>query len=233
MRQAALMRGNLGRSGRAPRRARGSRALVPLVLLLGAGCENRLVAYEGGVMLADADQVGPAQPGPRLVVREAGDDATLAQPTTGPVRVAIERQVPWRRVRALLHRLDGGAVPYQLLVGNRDDVRTFVLSQPVGDQPSIELRAYGNGQFCIRPPESAEAYCVQGAGGHIPRAFVRETLREAVKAYQLTNVTALLDPDMQWADAVRAIDGARTCCPGQPLQVAVGNRQPPAPTAAE
>ena len=54
---------------------------------------------------------------------------------------------------------------------------------------------------------------MQGADKkHVQRAFVRETIRDAVKAYGITDVDVMVTPDLQWADVVKTIDGARTCC---------------------
>lgn len=189
------------------------------------GCAPRRLAYEGGVLLAEADAVRPATPGPRLVVR-AGENAPPTPPAGDILRVAIERGVPWQRVRELMSSLDQQKRSYQMLVGKGRHVVAFVPSDTIGDGPVIELLAYADGQFCVRPPESTEAYCVQGAGGHIPRAFVRETLRKAVKEYERTAVSAVLDPAMEWADAVRAIDGARTCCGETSVRVAIRNQAP-------
>jgi len=47
---------------------------------------------------------------------------------------------------------------------------------------------------------------------HIDRAFVRDVMAKAVKAYDLKRVHVMVDPSLTWGDAVRAVDGARTCC---------------------
>ena len=201
------------------------RSTTLLALVVVAGCQTRRLAYEGGVLLAEADAVQPAQTGPRLVVRTT-DDPIAATPSGDVLRVAIERGVPWQRVRSLMQSLDQDQRRYQMIVGRGREVFAFVPSDSLGDEPVIQLLAYADGQFCVRPPESTEAYCVQGAGGHIPRAFVRETLRKAVKEYDRTSVSVVLDPTMEWADVVRAIDGARTCCGSTKIRVAIRNQEP-------
>ena len=55
--------------------------------------------------------------------------------------------------------------------------------------------------------------CFQGGDRrHVHRAFGREHIREAVKAYERHEVRVRVDPAIEWADAIRAVDGARTCC---------------------
>ena len=41
---------------------------------------------------------------------------------------------------------------------------------------------------------------------------MREIVRHAVDGYKLPVVHVKPDESQSWADAVRAIDGARTCC---------------------
>ena len=67
-----------------------------------------------------------------------------------------------------------------------------------------------------------EATCVARSDKkHIDRAFVRELTRTAVKEYDLAQVRVVVDPALEWGDAVRAIDGARTCCGQKSISVSV------------
>jgi hypothetical protein len=137
------------------------------------------------------------------------------------VLLAIEREVPWARARALLER-NRPDYPVLPLVGKRDQVHGITLFDPPSGKPVIELTGNVEGKFCIRPPNSVEAYCVQGSSRHISRAFVRETVRNAVNAYGLTELGLVPDEDLEWVNVVRLIDGARTCCPGVVVSVGLG-----------
>ena len=46
-------------------------------------------------------------------------------------------------------------------------------------------------------------------------------MRETVKKWERTDVAVTIDPATEWADALRAIDGARTCCGTTEVRVAL------------
>ena len=86
----------------------------------------------------------------------------------------------------------------------------------------IRLFTTDRGKACVSPPGVAEAKCVQrGDKKHIDRAFVRELIREAIRGYGIADVVVELPPTIEWADAVRAVDGARTCCKNVQPRVSV------------
>ena len=64
---------------------------------------------------------------------------------------------------------------------------------------------------------------------HIHRAFVRGNVDEAARAYQLREVQVRVEPDVEWADVVRTVDGARTCCGSKRLAVAIDRGEPAPP----
>jgi hypothetical protein len=76
---------------------------------------------------------------------------------------------------------------------------------------------------CVSPPGAEERVCsARPDGKHVDRAFVREIIRQAVKQYGLTAVHVRPQAELEWADVVRAVDGARTCCgSGQKIDVSV------------
>lgn len=188
-------------------------AIGGVVAAVVAACgPNPYEARIEGVLLADADATAPAGDGPLVKVTPGVEPELPAAGATKTARLAIARDVAWSRVQAVVNELRARGIEPTILVGNRSDVRGFVLSEPL-DGPAIQLTSTPDGKFCVGPPTTNEAKCVQSSDRkHINRAFVRETIRDAVKAYGLTEVDVQVAPDLEWADVVRTIDGARTCC---------------------
>ena len=52
---------------------------------------------------------------------------------------------------------------------------------------------------------------------HADRAGIRQLVREARKGYRLDNLSLSVDPMIEYADYIRAVDGARTCCTKLPM----------------
>jgi len=191
-----------------------------LVVVVGlCGCESHLEAKVGGAVLPQASGVVPASAGPTLVIKP-GQPAPALGP--GPVRLAIDIAVPWRELTPLFAAADTAGAQPSLLVGQRHRIHGFVLSDAPTDEPSLRLRATATGKFCLSPPGTREAYCVEsGDRRHISAAYVREAVQKAVAAYGITAARVFPDDDARWADIVRTIDGARTCCGKRPFRVTV------------
>jgi hypothetical protein len=181
-----------------------------------SGCDGRrMEARIDGALLPETDGTGvdPAPAGPTLVVRLETDEATLAVPAGPNVRLAIDRAVPWRRVEALIARVERAGAKPVLLVGDRHRVRAIALRDPLSGEAAIQMLATTTGKACVGPPDSSEMRCVQGLDEkHIHRAFVRGNVEDAIKAYKIREVVVAVQPEVEWADVVRALDGARTCC---------------------
>lgn len=180
-------------------------------LLLAACGKNPYEAVVDGVVLASADKVVMPAPGPN--VKLTLDHLEPQIPDVPVARLVIATDVSWGRVKTTLAAMQAKGVEPVILVGVDSDVRAFVLSDDF-DGPSIHLTSTPDGKFCVGPPTTNEAKCVTSSDQkHINRAFVRETIRDAVKAYApLRNVDAMVTDDLEWGDVVRTVDGARTCC---------------------
>jgi len=203
------------------------RALVGALLLLAACGRNPYEATVEGVRLADADKVVAVDDGP--VVKLTLDELEPAIPKVPAARVAIARDVTWERVQAMLARFVQANVRPVIVVNKRGDVGALTMSDEIGEH-SIHLVARVGGQFCVHPEGTDEKKCVTANDHkHINRAYVRELMREAVKAYQLTDVDLMVAPDLWWVDVVHALDGARTCCKGTEVRVKIvpGDPGPP------
>jgi len=186
------------------------RPLVAAIVLVAACGPNPYQAKVEDILLADADEIVTVEDGP--LVKLSLEYLEPEIPDAPVFRLAIARDVSWERVqKTLAAARDKGARPV-ILVGRRSDIGAFVLSEEIAG-PSIHLTSTPDGKFCVGPPTTNEAKCVQGADKkHVQRAFVRETIRDAVKAYGITEVDVMVTPDLEWADVVKTIDGARTCC---------------------
>jgi hypothetical protein len=192
--------------------------LAPLLVLAACG-SNPYEARVEGIRLADADKTIEAKPGP--TVKLTLDDLEPAIPQAPAARLVIARDVSWARVQSTLGRFEAAGVEPVILVGSRGKVGALDLSEEISEQ-SIHLTATSDGKFCVGPPTTGEARCTKNqAGAHIPRNYVREEIRAAVKAYELTDVDVVLDGDLWWVDVVHAIDGARTCCKGTTVKVKI------------
>ncbi|HWN66402.1 MAG TPA: hypothetical protein VNM90_02120 [Haliangium sp.] len=147
-------------------------------------------------------------------------DRPATVPDAPVVKLAIDRDATWGQVKATLHVIDQRKQKAILLVAERRTVRSLPRFDQVDkiDVPdllahAIEITAYTDGKVCVRHPTVAEAKCVQTPSRtYIDGAFTRQLVREAVDGYKLTKTVADLPDALQWDDAVRVIDGVRTCC---------------------
>ncbi len=179
-----------------------------LLAALAGGCENPITNV-GNARLIEADETVKAPDGPLL---EVGKERVPAQ-VSGPVRLAADRDLPYAQVVAAAGAVKAAGGTPVLLVARRKLVEALPDPAPPDDVPAIRLHARIEGKACISPPDNEEATCVSRIDQkRIDRAFVRQILYRAVEEYGLTHVRVVIDPDLPWADAVRAIDGARTCC---------------------
>jgi hypothetical protein len=189
-------------------------AVIAAVFVAGCGLKGKGDAEVEGVLIAQADgNVMPAEaPTVTLAKGERAADVTL--PEGDAVRLAIGREVPYGEAKALIKRVETAGKKPIILVGQRYKLRALELNDTL-DKPSsaIRLVATPDGKACVAPPDNPESKCVfQQISDHVSTAFVREFVREAVRGYRLNEVRVFVRPSVEWADVVRSVDGARTCC---------------------
>lgn len=183
-----------------------SAAALALATLALAACDNRNEARVGGAVLPQAFGTSPLPSGSRAVAVKPG--AAPAAVAAGDA-FAFDVNVPWSEARALI-----AAHPEApLVVGDRSALRGFALQDPGAAGPAVKIVATARGKFCLSPPGTDLAYCMESSDRrHISAAFVREAMRKAVAEYGITQARVDPEEDVLWADLVRTIDGARTCC---------------------
>jgi hypothetical protein len=180
-----------------------------------AACANKGEAEVDGVLIPQADGLVDAPDGATMAVNKETIDTAPVPSGAGLLRLAVARDVPWDRVSALIERVKAaGRTPF-LLAGHAHKVRGFRLEdeRARGAEHVISVISYIDGKACVQPPGAIEAICVQSPDGrYIDRAFLREQVRRQVKTYDVKTVEVELASGLSWADVVRTIDGARTCC---------------------
>jgi hypothetical protein len=190
--------------------------LTCFALLLLAGCGRDLFVKVGPVTLADADGVVAPESGPLLVLGPAADAPLPSVPAGAKVvQIAAARDLPYARVRELVKAVHAaGARPVLLVGASGKPMALPHTGAAVAKSILLETEKSGDdAKACMQPPEALERQCAARPGSpHVDRAFVRQIVRDAVKGYGLDVVHVKPDEQMSWADAVRAIDGARTCC---------------------
>lgn len=189
--------------------------LFVVFTMASAACKSRSQAYAADVWIAQAEGIMSKPKGKAVAIVRGQVPKKVTEEifgTSKDVLLAVARDVRWHNVRDLRKALiDQGRVPH-LLVANSRKVGAFKLRDTLVGEP-IRVYVSVGGKLCVAPPNSIEARCVQrGDRKHVDRAFTRESVREAVNAYNLHDVLVDVPADLDWADVVRAIDGARTCC---------------------
>lgn len=194
------------------------RRVLPCLLLplAAAACDQRNEARVGDAILPQAMRTTAPPPGTPVAVLPGKPPAAAAG-----AQLAIDVNVPWTEVKPLL------AASPVLLVGDRDRLRAFQLEDTLDpDEPTLKVIATARGKFCVSPPGTDLAYCMESADKkHISAAFVREVMRKAVTEYEITQARLDVEDEILWADIVRTVDGARTCCGKTPVRIAFLQRK--------
>ena len=177
----------------------------------GCGRNDRMFAFVGKAMLPECDGVIPAEPGVDVVILPSDTETII--PNAPVIRIAADRFVPWSKVRDVARQIEAQGSQPVFLVGVDDKVRAFVLSEELGGGPTIRVTSTADGKSCIQEPGHEEGICAQSVNRqHIERSSVREFVEQAMKASGATEVEVSVEGTLGWADVVRTIDGARTCC---------------------
>ncbi len=187
---------------------------LALAIVVVAACDNHHEARVGPALLPQANLTAPLPPGATPVAVMPGVAPSLP---AGPAALAIDVNVPWAQVAAQVRATPAPT----LVVGRYRHLRAFTLEDELDAGPAIKITATAQGKFCVGPPGTDLAYCLESADRrHISAAFVREVIGKAVAEYDLHQGRVDIDDDILWADLVRTLDGARTCCK-QPFKVAL------------
>jgi hypothetical protein len=187
------------------------------------GCGSKGDATVDGILLAQADGLVDAPEGATVAVDEKTVASAKVPSGAKVVRLAVGRKVPWNQVQDLMRKVEATGARPVLLAGNRSHIRAINLEDkwPGGDR-SIQVISFIDGKACVQPPGAIQAKCVQsGTKDYIERAYVRELVREQVKQFSIQQVEVELPATLPWADVVRTLDGARTCCKSQNIEVSV------------
>jgi len=190
------------------------RASVPIALATIAflGCDAPPLAKIGDTFVVQAADTRELPANSTAATVELAKLDLDAPPDASEIRLVADRRAPWRDVRNAVAKLEASGKTVRLLSAQRRRVGEFVLYDELSDRP-IEVVTRTNGQACVRLPGVKEAKCVQRADAkHIDRAHLRQLVREAIKVSKLREVAVYVPGDMDWADVVRAMDAARTCC---------------------
>ncbi len=187
--------------------------LVFVLLLASLGCEGKGHAKVQGVLIPQADAYYPAPTGGVELIIPDSVQEQPALPSENHVKLVIGRKVPWRFVSKLLSRLESEKKQVTILVGNRHRVFALKMSDELKTRAPIEVTATEDGKACVQLPRAKKAKCTQSPDGrYVPRSGVRQVVREAMKAMKIHDTQVMASPALHWADVVRAVDGARTCC---------------------
>ena len=205
--------------------------VILIAFLAAAGCKSKGHAEVDGILIPQADGTVDAPDGATMAVNGSTIDTAKVPDGSPVVRLAIAREVPWDRVVALIARVKAAGRTPVPLAGDDPQVRGFRLEDEKarGVERAITVIAYVDGQACVQPPGAIEAKCVKSPDGkYIDRAFLRELVREQVKTFDVKTVEVEVASGLPWADVVRTIDGARTCCYETEVAVRLKNGPPAA-----
>jgi len=179
--------------------------------LLFAACDSPIVRV-GKLVLPLADAADAVPDGALVELPVSGTPLPAVPAGAKVVQIAADDHTPWSAVMSYALAVQAAGARPVLLVAYHNG-RGVVPPTAEAIEDSILLEATTETKWCISPPHADERLCAERPDGqHVDRASVRGLVRDAVKGYALDHVHVRLDPALSWADAMRVIDGARTCC---------------------
>ncbi len=187
---------------------------VAFVAFSGA-CEGKGPVKQGEAvlaLLAVGSEPVPAEAADAPIV-EVLPDKTPTIPDAPIVKLAIDREVHWGLVKAILETMEQKGQKPVFLVAERRRIKTFYLNDKL-DGPIIRIYADTKGKICIKHPAAHEAKCQKTPSEeYIDGSFTRELVREAAKGYDRWDFR--VDPlpqNMTWRDVVTVLGASRSCC---------------------
>lgn len=194
--------------------------------VIGMSCRGQEQQKIGDATLA------PLVAGTNDIPDEAKDAPTVVvMPDSKPtipqepiVKLAIDRDVMWGMVKAIIDRMyEYGQTPV-LLVDTRGSVKEFHLNDNLIDKP-LEIFAELEGKLCVQHPAANEAICTQTQSRRfIDGSHTREIVRKAVLGYERSDVVVALPMTLKWRDVVTAVGATRSCCGKTPVRVRIHER---------
>jgi len=189
---------------------------------LAACTTHKHMAQIDGVTLPECDESVAAPDGPTFAFWAEAHEEQYPLPKGAVVRIAADRGVSWRRVEVVAKRLEQqGSKPVLLCgVGSTDQIGAFEPFAELHPGDHLTLDA-SRGQFFVGHPGGKGTQVKSFDEQHIAKSFIREAMSPIVAQYKIHDVEVRVDPHMNWADVVRAVDGARTCCDGVAMRASL------------
>jgi hypothetical protein len=200
------------------------RVALTLLAVGATACgKNPLLARVDGQTLPECDQSVAAADGPNFAFGLRDHEEAMTLPKGPIVRIAADRSVSWRRVKAVAARIEQqGSKPVFLCgIGVTDEVAAFVPTEALHPGEHLVFDAGHEGDFFVARGNDKGTEVKAFDHEHIAKSFIRETLGPLVAESGIHDVEVRADPHMEWADLVRAVDGSRTCCEGTPMRASL------------
>jgi hypothetical protein len=194
------------------------------LLALAACGPNKHMAQIDGVTLPECDETVAAPDGPVFAFWAEAHEEQYPLPKAPVIRIAADRAVSWRRVKQVADRIRAqGSTPVFLCgVGMSDKIAAFDPVAKLQPGPHFGIRANLHGELYVDEPYGTYTTHVQSFDNeHIAKSFIREAMTPLVAKYNVHDVEVHVDPHLQWADMIRAVDGSRTCCPGVAMRASL------------
>lgn len=179
-------------------------------------CTGDYQAKINDVWIPQADSIQPLPQGENWIIDADGKAGKV--PKSANVFMIAPREIPWHKIQSLRENIQSlGKTPF-LVVGKRKKTGVFLPSDEIAKENGVATQAISayvtpKGKFCVGPPKAIEYKCTQRSDKlHADRAGIRQLVREARKGYRLDSLNLNVDPMIGYADYIRAVDGARTCC---------------------